>query len=221
MIDALRSPAVGRRGAPPPVTGAVPAALLLTAPALLLALAPAFVSWFEYDRGAIAGGQMWRVITCHWTHWSSDHLLWDVLAFAVLVLIGWRSCPRRLLLTLGLSAATIPVAVWYLAAETIRYRGLSGIDSALFVLVAVTLLKEDLSGRRWGRVAAVALVIAGFVGKIVFELATGTTLFADSSSFVPIPLAHVVGGACGWLAAASPYRQARTKRTTNNVLTAS
>jgi hypothetical protein len=75
---------------------------------------------------------------------------------------------------------------------------------------------------------AIVVAVAGFVGKVVFELATGATLFADSSAFVPVPLAHVVGGACGWVAAGTPsarsgnhQRQAMTNRTVKSVVTAS
>jgi hypothetical protein len=53
-------------------------------------------------------------------------------------------------------------------------------------------------------VIGIALVVAGFTGKIAFELVTGAALFVDSSSFVPVPLAHAVGGACGWISAEMP-----------------
>jgi rhomboid family GlyGly-CTERM serine protease len=197
MFDVLRSQAAGRYGAPPRSTGALSAGLLLAAPALLFTLVPAAAAWFEYDRGAIASGQLWRGITCHWTHWSVDHLVWDLVAFVLLVWIGWRKGAERLLVTLLLTVVSIPVAVWIVAGEITRYRGLSGIDSALFTLVALTVLSEELSEGRPRRALAVTLVLAGFVGKIVFETTTGGTLFADSSDFVPMPLAHVVGAVCG------------------------
>jgi rhomboid family GlyGly-CTERM serine protease len=228
VIGETRSRAAGRPGAPPRLAGAALAALLLSAPALLLAVAPGAAASFEYDRTAIVAGQLWRAITCHWTHWSLDHLAWDLAAFVTLVLIGWRAGAKRLLLALALSAALIPLAVWIVLPEMGAYRGLSGIDSALFTLVAVTVLKEEIAAGRRGMALAIVLVIAGFAGKIVFELVTGATLFADSSLFVPVPLAHVVGGVCGWAAAASSpvaprnhQRQAMTNRTVKSVVTAS
>jgi rhomboid family GlyGly-CTERM serine protease len=201
MIDAVRSQAAGRYSAPPRLVGALPASLALALPALLLALWPGAAARFEYDRVALASGELWRAITGHWTHWSVDHLVWDLAAFALLVWIGWRKGPRRLLLTLAASAVSISVAIWFVAGEITRYRGLSGIDSALFTFVALTVLKEELEHGRRGTAAAVALVLAGFAVKIVFELTTGATLFTDSSEFVPLPLAHVVGGICGGLGA--------------------
>lgn len=228
VIGEIRSRAAGRQGAPPRLGGVALAALLLSAPALLLVLAPGAAAWFEYDRTAIAAGELWRVVTCHWMHWSLDHLAWDVVAFAMLVMIGWRASAKRLLLALALSAVLIPPAVWIVLPEMGTYRGLSGIDSALFTLVAVTVLKEEAAAGRRGTTLAIVLVVTGFVGKIVFELVTGGTLFADSSTFVPVPLAHVVGGACGWVAAALPsmtprshQRQTTTNRTVKSVVTAS
>lgn len=224
----LRSQAAGRQGAPPRLAGAALAALLLSVPALPLFLIPDAAVHFEYDRTAIAAGELWRVVTCHWTHWSFDHLAWDVAAFGMLVVIAWRASAKRLLLALALSAVLIPPAVWIVLPEMGAYRGLSGIDSALFTLVAATVLKEEIEAGRRGMALAIVLVITGFVGKIAFELVTGATLFADSSAFVPVPLAHVVGGACGWVSAGSPsltprnhQRQAMTNRTVKSVVTAS
>jgi len=204
VIGAIRSQAAGRHGVPLRLAGAAPTALLLSAPALLSALVPGAAGWLAYDRAAIAAGELWRIVTCHWTHWSFDHLAWDLAAFGVLVLIGWRASVKRLLLALALSAVLIPLAVWTVLPTMIGYRGLSGIDSALFTFVAATLLKEEITAGRRGMVIAIALVLAGFAGKIAFELVTGAALFVDSSSFVPVPLAHAVGGACGWIAAEMP-----------------
>ena len=177
------------------------ATLLLSAPAVIFAVAPPVAAWLEYDRQALVTGEPWRAITCHWTHWSLDHLAWDLAAFVVMVALAWRASPRRTLATLAAAAALIPLAVWFVLPGMTHYRGLSGLDSALFMLIAVRLVREELAAGRRGLAAAVALVVAGFLGKIGFELATGATLFADSSSFVPVPLAHVVGGLCGALAA--------------------
>ncbi|HJX27071.1 MAG TPA: hypothetical protein VJ885_04105, partial [Thermoanaerobaculia bacterium] len=51
------------------------------------------------------------------------------------------------------------------------------------------------------RTLAGAAALVAFGSKIVFELATGDLLFvqptAGEAPFVPIPLAHAVGGLCG------------------------
>lgn len=158
---------------------------------LVLPALPAFAlgGRLELDRAAVARGEVSRLLTGHWTHWTLDHLLWDALAFVVLaVLCETRVSRGRLLLAILGSAFAVSAAVWLALPEIDRYRGLSGIDSALFVLLAVSLIRErPLAG----------LALAGFLGKAAWEAATGATLFVAAGPFVPVPLAHLVGGAWG------------------------
>ena len=184
-----------RRGAAGPW-----ASLLLTLSAVVVYLSPELTAWATFDRAALAAGQLWRLITGHWTHWSGEHLGWDLLVFAVvggaLELRGRRGA---FLLCTVLSALLVSGGVWVLRPEMVEYRGLSGIDCALVTLVAVDLLRQSLRDRRWGLGLVLAGLLAGYLGKVVFELATGQTLFVDSGPglFVPVPLAHVLGGAVG------------------------
>ena len=181
-------------------------ALLLVLPAVVVAMNPVLAEALQFQREAVAGGEWWRVITCHWTHWSLDHLIWDAFPFALLVLLAWRASPRRTLWTLGLSAVLIPVGAWIFYPQVLTYRGLSGLDSALFLLVALDLCRSATKDRQWATVVLVAALLAGFMAKVLFEVTTGTTLFADSAFFVPLPLAHLIGAQCGALAAAGNLR---------------
>lgn len=165
--------------------------------ALLLHAVPGAAEWLEFDRGAIASGQLWRLLTCHWVHWNLSHLAWDVAALAVL---GWI-CERRgrwaAWLTLSVAAKLIPPAVWLLQPGLTAYRGLSGLDAALFVLLAVVLLRER-HGAGWRGWGPPVLALVTFAAKVTYELLTGATVFADGGgTFVPVPLAHAVGGLAG------------------------
>lgn len=154
--------------------------------------------WLEYDRAALIHGQLWRIITCHWTHFTWEQLIWDIAAFIGIGLLCERENRRGFLLCLVLATICIPLAVWALLPETDVYRGISGIDSALFCYAAMMFLLDSL---REGRnpVAAVALVALGlFLGKTCYEYLTQTTLFVQSvQDFVPLPLTHLVGGLAG------------------------
>lgn len=152
----------------------------------------------QYDAGAIAGGQWWRIITCHFTHWTADHLMWDAVTFAALGFACERMHRRATLACLAVAAIAIPLAIAAAMPELATYRGLSGLDSALFMLLAVFVVRRSWAGGgRWLGIAAAA-AIAGFAGKTMFEVATGTTLFVESSgAFVPIPLSHLAGAAAG------------------------
>jgi rhomboid family GlyGly-CTERM serine protease len=167
---------------------------------VLLYLTPELTAWATLDRAAVAAGELWRLITGHWTHWSGEHLGWDLLVFAVVGgALEVRGKRNAFLTCTALSLLLISAGVWVLRPELDEYRGLSGIDCALVTLIAVDILRQSLRERRWGLSLALVGLLVGYLGKVTFELATGQTLFVDSGQglFVPVPLAHVLGGAVG------------------------
>jgi rhomboid family GlyGly-CTERM serine protease len=184
--------------------GRIPyASLLLGSLAIIVHLIPGVAAALEYDRAAILGGEVWRAITGHWTHFSLDHLFWDALMFAVLgAACEMRGRARFLIATMG-SAPAISLAVWMLAPDVDSYRGLSGIDSALFALLAADLAAGAIRERRRGAVILCGVLALLFIGKVSYEAITGDTLFVASGGtlFIPVPIAHLagalVGAACG------------------------
>ncbi len=183
-------------------------AISLVLPAFLLAAWPQATGSLEYQRAALAQGQLWRSITCHWTHWDLEHLVLDAAAFLLLAIACARRSRAQLLLCLGLAAPVISLVLWTALPRMGHYRGLSGLDAALFALLAGWQLRDAVHRRRrpdsrstrsaWRSVVA-ALALAALALKILYEVATGDALFLaqESSGFVPIPLAHAVGGLVG------------------------
>jgi rhomboid family GlyGly-CTERM serine protease len=175
------------------------ASLLLIAFAVIVSLIPGVAHWLQYDRLAVAHGAFWRLVTSHFVHWSDEHLFWDVLALGVL---GWM-CERegvpQFLGTVAAAALLIPLVLSIAEPQMTTYRGLSGIDSALFALLAARISRQAVSEKDWSRLSLVTLISTGFAAKIGFELFTGGTLFVDSSAagLTPVPLAHVAGGLIG------------------------
>ena len=160
----------------------------------------------QYDRQAIAAGQLWRVVTGHAVHFGFEHFVWDAAVFVVLVLLCWRIEPRRCLMSLAAATFAIPAVLFVLQPGLPTYRGLSGIDSALYVTGALALAQRLFrEGRRFVGIAAFASV-AALAAKVAYELATGQTLFVDAAGvgFVPVPLAHVAGAVAGMLAFIAP-----------------
>ncbi len=179
------------------------ATVLATAPAVLLYRLPATTRWAEYDRAQIASGELWRGITSHWAHWNGEHLFLDVIVFGILTAIAAHRSPRRLLAALAMAALGIPLALWIALPQITIYRGLSGLDAALFALVCGLSLRESLANGNRPRAVATACALTVLAAKILFELATGDALFVDqvAAGFVPVPLAHGVGGCAGLVAA--------------------
>jgi len=60
------------------------ASLFLAATAAVVFSWPGLAAHLQYDRAAIAAGEVWRLASGHWTHYSLDHVVWDALAFATL-----------------------------------------------------------------------------------------------------------------------------------------
>lgn len=172
--------------------------LAFSALAVAIHCIPALTLGWQFDRAAVAHGQIWRFFTGHLTHFGTDHLRWDLLAFAVLGAMAERISRSAFLVTLALSASVISLGVWIAQPQFVTYRGLSGIDSALFGFVLADVLAAGLRQRHRFSIFVGTLALAGFAAKCAYELTTGGTVFVDSAgSFAPVPLAHLLGLAAG------------------------
>ncbi|HEV7485999.1 MAG TPA: rhomboid family intramembrane serine protease [Thermoanaerobaculia bacterium] len=162
-------------------------AISLTLLAIAAALLPG--SWLELQRG----GAVWRIATCHFTHFTYEQLAWDALVFLLLGILCARANRGAFRATLLASMVIVPIAVLAFTDVT-TYRGLSGIDSALFGLLLVT---------EWRRSRIVALCGVAFAAKMIFEMKTGAAIFVHSGAFVAVPVAHIAGVSVGVIVAIS------------------
>jgi rhomboid family GlyGly-CTERM serine protease len=138
-------------------------------------------------------------LTGHFTHWSDEHLAWDLLVFFVLGLMYEARGRSRYVTLLFAASIVIALGVWTLVPDLQTYRGLSGIDTALFTSIAFTLLQAAYREQRRGTVMLVAALLVCLGGKITFEMFTAQGVFVDASiaGFQPLPLAHLLGAAVG------------------------
>ncbi len=205
-----RQPCVaGRASASPAVVRGGLVAAVLAATALVASASPAMSAWMEYDRAAVSAGQLWRLLTCHLAHFTPTHLGYDLFAFVVLTALSLGRAPRRAAIAITSAAALIPLASWVLLPNLQIYRGLSGLDSALYALFGLLLLREARADRDTTRMLVAGAALAAFATKIGYELLSGAAVFAPSDVFAPVPLAHVVGAGCGLLAFGVPLGRAR------------
>lgn len=170
--------------------------------ALALWLIPGANAVLQLERTAIAAGEFWRLITGHLTHWTASHLGWDLAAFALLGTLIERRSRRLLVATLATSALAISAAVWFFEPDLATYRGLSGVDSALFATWAMLVVRQAIHAHRRRTALWIGIASVGFAAKTVVEsLADATVFVAAHPLFVPVPLAHVAGAVAGLLAA--------------------
>lgn len=178
----------------------VPVTIAISFLALLAYMFPAYCELFEYYTKTMPLDQPLQLIGCHLLHWSADHLFWDLGMFVVLGAICERISRQALLGLLLISALVIPPVVGICYPEIETYRGLSGLDTALFGLATFALgLRRLKDGDREGFYIYLGLVVGMFC-KIGHELVVGNTIFVQSSNFAPVPIAHVAGAFTGILA---------------------
>jgi len=177
----------------------VPVTAVIAAAALATAAIPGLAATIQFDRAAIAAGDAWRLVTCHLTHWNGEHLLWDLLMFVVLgAICEWRN-PRQMRLCVAISAVAVAMSVLWAFPGIQLYRGLSGIDTALFTLLAIDLLYEAWRDRNPLQAMCTGGLLLALTAKIAYEAIGGQTIFVeqDAADFVPLVWDHVAGAAAG------------------------
>jgi rhomboid family GlyGly-CTERM serine protease len=193
------------RSVTPWVTGATGAvALTLGVLSVLLGAAAVdpsvrMVGALSFDPTGWSPSDVWRTLTCHLVHFSPSHLGLNVATLGVLGTLSELRSRKALAWALGLSALAIPAALVVTHAPFSEYRGLSGLASAVYMLLCVQLVNEAWADRRVIGFLLPAAAAIGFTAKVWVELRSGQAVFVDSAGagFHPVPLAHAVAGAIG------------------------
>lgn len=169
-------------------------------PALLASLAGLFViaglmpsESMQFDRQAILGGELWRLWTGQFCHWSSLHLAGNMAALAALSLIGGRGM-RRWLALLPVISPLLSLTLLGLLPELQHYRGASGLVAVLAIGVAT---EGGLIG---------CLVAVAWLAKLIID-----ALYEVGSPLLPAGItttwqAHLAGSLLGLAIAAGFHR---------------
>ncbi len=157
---------------------------------VLVALFPSWSAGLIYDRSAILSGELWRMFTGHWVHFSASHLFYDLLAFGI---AGWIIETRRLphFGWLCLLAPWLISTILLLFEPQMKlFGGLSALATTALVYLALFGL-HAATPWRWVCLA----VLLGIAGKILFEMTTGCMMFASAGN-VPVVVSatsHMAG----------------------------
>ncbi len=163
---------------------------------IIAGLIPEVTKIYQYDRNGILNGEIWRIITGNFVHWTSEHLIWDLLVFISLSLLACRLNAKRYILCMIFISVGIFLCLITFLPEIIYYRGLSGIDSGLFTLILISIYFESKDNKL--KCAGITGIIL-FGGKTIYEIIMLDTLFVSSMSegVIPLPQAHLIGGIIG------------------------
>jgi rhomboid family GlyGly-CTERM serine protease len=149
-------------------------------------------AWLRYDRAALAGGQLWRLVTAHLVHLDLHHVLLNCLGLTLMWMLFARDYPPRqwLVIVLGsMAAIDAGLALWD---STLRwYVGSSG---ALHGVMAAGTLAHLRRSERDGW-----LLAAFLIGKLAWEQGVGALPLSGSD---PVVVDAHLFGAVGGLAAA-------------------
>lgn len=157
---------------------------------------PGLADALEYDRAAIARGQIWRAATGQIVHWSVGMTALDLGVVAIAGACLELRSRRVACLALALAIALVGIAVHAGVSSLERYRGSSGVGSALLAALLIDLLRRERSRRV--RLLALAAGIA-CVAKLGWEFAAGSALpFGHlPPGIMVVPEAHLAGALAG------------------------
>lgn len=139
-----------------------------------------------FNRDAIMQGELWRLLTGHWVHSDTEHMLLNLAAFAFLGCMIEMSLGRyKLYSALIVGMCLVNTWLWIFIPTLDFYCGLSGI---LNTLLFVILIDGWLRTRKF-----IFLFIAvAATAKVVFELIQSSAIFSHTT-WPAIPEAHLAG----------------------------
>lgn len=188
--------------------------LLLTTVALGIFLASGAGAEWAYQRSAIVDGEPWRLLTAHLVHYSARHLVFNLLAFAVLAIIAEGELGHAAFARLCVAIAVVIDAVLLLFVPGMEvYAGISGINYGLLAFLGMQQLTRmaDNSGpsaTAWLATAGVMLVVV-----LWQQSRAGSSPFTGEIAGVRVAWqAHLAGISAAGLFAAQRYNRLRFPR---------
>jgi rhomboid family GlyGly-CTERM serine protease len=151
----------------------------------------------RYERGVLAAGEWWRLITAHFVHLDFEHAALNALGLVLMWSLFARDYrPRQWLVIVAATLAAIDAGLWFRDPHVDWYVGASG---ALHGIMAAGTLAHLRRGDLDGWILAVFIVV-----KLFYEQWSGALPFNESG--VPVVVNAHFYGALGGLAAAAFMR---------------
>jgi rhomboid family GlyGly-CTERM serine protease len=166
------------------------ATCLLAVPAVMVWLRPSAAPALLYERPAILQGEIWRLWTGHWVHFSGAHLFWNLAVLLPAGIWAEQLAPKAFRILCFLSAGIIGATLLAFDPMLTRYGGLSGIAAAALAFLALTRFSARAGDRWFWRGVLVLLAL-----KVGIDLSAHHSLLAhlEESGIQTVPLAHLGG----------------------------
>ena len=140
--------------------------LLLTMAAAIIHLSYSLRIHLLYDRSASVQHELWRLITCHWVHLSTDHLFWSAATFLVIGSLCEIMDPKKSYAAVGIAAIPFPSSSTRACRSEDLPRAVQ-LDCALYALLMVLFMKREIPSQSRIWVTFFALLLHGLVTKII------------------------------------------------------
>ena len=168
---------------------------------LIIFYIPSLTDTFQFNRKEIFFFFFYLFITCHFTHWNYRHMVIDTLVFLALsyLCISFSFKSRYSIVQyfcyLLIPSILISIAVLVFNPEIKFYRGLSGIDWALYFILMVQLY----FAAHWIWKTGAIIMFFLFSLMIIHQIISKHSLFvADmGEGIVTVPSAHIAGAISG------------------------
>ncbi len=165
---------------------------------LLIALSDEYLQQaLRYDRQAIAEGQLWRLLSGHFVHMSSGHLIMNMLGLGLIAMFFWPLLGNwHWLGAIALSAMAVSGAIYAFDSQVLWYVGFSGVLHGLFVVASLANIRVRPGEGR------LLLTLIGI--KLLWEQVLGPLPGSEQTAGGPVLVdAHLYGAVAGalyWLA---------------------
>lgn len=183
------------------------AALLLgTAIVALAVLGGGLTDGLRFERGAIADGQLWRLVSGHVVHLGVAHAALNAAGLLLITwLVGREYTLRQWLFVTAVTVAFIDSGLWWLLPGLGWYVGLSGVLHGWLAAGVVAQI---------GRRRSDALLLGALLcGKLIFEALFGALPGSAETAGGPVVIeAHLYGAAGGLVAGLLLSRFVRSRR---------
>ncbi len=161
---------------------------------------------FRFDRPALGSGELWRLLSGHFVHLGSPHLLLNLAGLGLVwALVGARLTALAWLISALIIIASIDVGLWYLRPTLDWYVGLSGLLHGLLIVGMLVGVREAPLES--------AVMLGAVALKLAYEQWLGPLPGSSESAGGPVVVdAHLYGAIGGLLSAACLQIRVRTKR---------